>query len=673
MRILIIFGLLVLSNLLFAQNINTCDFSIMDETVNPGDDFYRYSSGRWLDNNSIPLNKHRFGYFDIAKKRIETQLNDMMKICVEKAKNEKNHIENLVGIFYQTGLDSVRINDMKFRLVEKQMIQIDNISNLKDLSEVFAEFQLSGINPFYEIHDYKYWEVRGTHHLYLRQSQLSLEQRKYYLDENYSDIRDLLNKLVKEYFTEAGVDRKIVESNADLILEIETRLAKNYQTENELSNFRKNYNIFSQRKLKKKFKNIKWDYYFQKLEIVDDKIIIGNPKYFEELNNMLSEISLEEWKVYLKWKLLFKTAKYLPGNLSEKYYELKKQINSYEIKTTDYEISIMEAINKSLPQAIGYLYLKYYFDENISKEINKMMKNLKSAFINRIENNEWLSEKAKNLARKKITTMDCKIGGPNINLENYSKLSLSKSNFIQNLFSSKAFETKIRLKKCGNNILDSEWTVNAQSTNAWYGVNRNDITFPAGNINLLFEINAEKAYNYGTLAPTIAHEMTHSLDNTGRLYDSNGKYIDWWDFENKWRRSDVKKFNYISKKLVEQFENYEQNESLKVNGNLTLGENIADLGGLNIAYDAFFQISKNEKQIFINGYSPKQRFFISYAQKWRDLLSDDLKVLYAKYYMHSPPEFRTNGIIYNIDEFYKAFEIQNGKLFLNKKERIEIW
>jgi putative endopeptidase len=313
------------------------------------------------------------------------------------------------------------------------------------------------------------------------------------------------------------------------------------------------------------------------------------------------------------------------------------------------------------------LYTKYYFDKQDKEEVEILVENLRSAFLDRIENNPWLSPKAKNLVSEKISALETKIGGYPIDTLSYGDLDLT-SDFLLNILESKRYSNTVTQLRNGKTIDDSEWTVYPHSTNAWYGTSRNDLTFPAGNINMLFDRNAEPAENYAKLGATIAHEMTHAVDNTGRLYDKNGDYIKWWQFSQKWKSNDIMQFENRSQKLIKLYSNFTILDTLYLNGKNTLGENIADLGGLNIAFDAFRNTIKDHERVLVNGYTPEQRFFISYAQKWADNLSPTLQTFYVKYYMHSPPKYRTNGVVYNIDKFYEVFNITTGK-----RTSIKIW
>ncbi len=667
MRKLTLIILICLPAFLFGQNIKTIDFSIIDTTVAQGDNFYEFSCGLWLKNKILPEGRHRFGFYNIAEKENNIKLLLLMENCANKLNKDADSIEQILGTFYLSGLDTNSIEKIGISAINKQIKIIDDISTSNDLTKVFAYFQLIGINPLFEIYNYTNWEIWGTHFLYLKQTAFSLPEKKYYLDAEYKNERDELEKYISKMFITAGIDTLTSQQNAKLVLKIETRLANNAQTSRELRNSHNNYHLFSYRKLKRTFNNIHWLEYFKLLEITEKKAIIGQPEYFEEINKMISEISIDEWKIYLKWCLIYKSSKYLSKEFSDEYYSYKSKIEGSDVKKASTELFVMQTINETLPNATGHIYCNLYFNDKARNEVNDIINNLQKAYINRIENNIWLSEKTKEKAIHKINNFVFKIGGPEFSSLNCSNIQLSKNEFIQNIFRANSFATKQRLNKSGKGIEKKEWYVTAQSVNMWYTVSRNEITIPAGMINAEFDVDYEKAYNYGTLATTIAHEMTHALDNTGRFYNSEGKRKNWWT------KNDEKIFNLLCEKMITQYNAYHLIDTFYVNGKNTLGENIADLGAVNIAYDAFLLASENEVQQVINGYNAKQRFFIADAQKWRDILSDELKKEYSLYYQHSPPENRCNGVIYNIDGFYEVFKIKTGLLFQEKEKRVTIW
>ncbi|MDP8210015.1 MAG: M13 family metallopeptidase [Candidatus Stygibacter australis] len=598
MKNVIIILILFAGCILSAQAFNSIDYSIIDTSFDPGDDFYRYASGMWLKNNSLPENRSRFGFFDLAENQTNSELISLMQ------KKNDDPLQTLISTFFTSGMDSISIELAGISALEPQMKIIQNISTNTDLTIALAYLQLIGVNPLFEIYSPIYWELRGTHYLYLQRS---------------SNILPV-----------------------DPDLEISQKLAQDIPPPPS------NYNLYSIKKLQRTFSNIQWEEYFKILQIKEKKAVIAQPAYFELINDLLAEYSLEEWKTYLQWILL-----------------------QYATKITeshpDQNLFVMQTIASCLPNLTGHLYTQNYFSSESRNEVHNIITNLQTAFKNRIADKDWLSSATKKKIEEKIDNFTFKIGEPDFYGSDYDNLQIDEYNFMQNVFNSCKFNTLLKLQNCGEIVKKEEWVVPAHSTNAWYSANKNDITLTAAYINQLFSPLNDQATNYAMLGPSIAHEMTHSLDDTGRLYNADGKYKKWW------KKSEIRHFNELTQKLIEQSENYIIIDTLHINGKRSAGENIADAGGLNIAWDAYNIATENDTPAIIKGFTPEQRFFLAYAQKWRDILSDELKRSYAAGYYHAPPEYRTNGNVYNIHDFYKAFNISSGRLYKKEKDRIIIW
>jgi putative endopeptidase len=589
-KIILIF-LISLGGLLYGAELQTIDFSIMDTSIEPGDDFYGYANGKWLVENQIPADVQRWGFYDLAEKKTNDDLIAMMK---EKTEDP---LQNLISDFYYSGIINKSTYSAQLKIIEM-------ISTKADLSRALAYFQLIGVNPLFEIHNPDYWELRGTHYVYLRQAITCIT--------DYPDN------------------------------EIAEQLAK------AITPSKHKYNLYSLKKLNRSFPNIDWDKYFNVLQLPEKKAVIEHPAYFKLVSNLVEEYSIAQWQEFLRLILVNCAAK-------------------LDDTTDDREFFVMKNISSCLPDLTGHLYTKKYFSAETRLKVEMMISNLQKAFKIRINQKDWLSDKTKQKAVQKIDNFTFKIGEPKFDESEYAALTIDSHDFLQNIFNMRKFQTLSRLQKCGKEILKDEWTVAAHSTNAWYSINRNDITLPAANINQIFDPKNDEATNYALLGTHIAHEMTHSLDNLGRRYNPEGKPAKWW------KRKELTHFNELAEILTNHYNGMIIIDTLSVNGKHTLGENIADLGGLNIAFDALRLATINDASNISNGFSPQQRFFIAFAQKWRDLLSDNLKRKYAKSYYHSPPEFRTNGNVYNLDAFYKAFDITNGTLYKEKSQRITIW
>lgn len=646
------------------QNIKLADYQIIDSTVCPGDNFYQFCSGKWINNNKIPSGKHRYGFYDIADKKIQEQIES---VIINSAKNSSgNKLQSEIGKFYASGMDSNLIEKLGISAIDMQLEMIRNIQSKADIIQVLADFQLSGINPLFQLYDYKYWEILDKHYLYLKQSSFGLSKEQF-SDNNYANEQKVYKKLIKRILELSSENNDTIEKLTDFIYNLESKLSELQYSESELRNFHKNYNLYSIQQASKQYNNIDWNTYLENLNGNIDKFIIAQPKYFDEIDQQFTELTIEQWKVYLKWQLLFSSSAYLSSPFSDTFKEFRNETGKNHVYQEDRNKLTCHIINQSLNEAVGYLYKENNLNEATIKQVEKINESLRKSFIARIEQNTWLSNKAKNNGIEKVNNMNFKIGGPEFNEADYSSLDLSESTFLQNIFACKKTTTRLRLEKCGTPKLNEEWTVSAHSTNAWYSSNRNDITIPAGNINMLFSNKSDVASNYGSFAVNVAHEMTHGFDNTGRNYDANGK------FKNLWTRSDEKNFEMLTKALIAEYNNFHLTDSFYVNGKATLSENIADLGAIQIAFDALQNELQKEDLSDDEILKYNQMFFVAYAQKWRDLLSDTLKVYYSKHYQHAPPEARCNLVLYNTDSFYQVFNIQNGKAYKEVSKRISIW
>nr|NQU90804.1 M13 family metallopeptidase [Bacteroidota bacterium] len=633
-------------NIVFSQESKTIDFDILDTTISPDVDFYRYCSGKWLDTAQIPEGYSRYGFFDMMEAKIDRQLINLMQY-VPKTLNDKNDsLHAMINKFYQSGMDTVQLRKQGILAIEKQLSLIKNIQATGQLVEVIAYLQLIGINPVFEIHQPKYWELRGIHYLYLRQTNL-------YVQDGANNNEGPLIENSMKLFQWCGYQTEEAREKSNAAVQIEKELSLKAQSEDDLYDFINNYNLFTIKKLDKEYGSINWEAYLNRLGLNSkSKVIIGQPEYFKQVDHLIATIPIDKWKSYLEWKLLMGSSKYMGKDFRQVADQIQNQYFNSGKPEVSRELFVMKTICRALPATMEQLYALAFFDENTQHEVGVMVENLRKAFIQRIEQNQWLDESTKDKAKLKIENINFKIGAPPMKVCEIPYPDIPDENFIQNIFNARTFHVKCQFTKFDKKVEKSDWTVLAFSTNAWYGTSRNDVTLPAGYINQLFNINKDKAYNYGTLGTGIAHEMTHAIDDMGRKYDQEGKYKNWWKI------TDEKMFNALTKKLTGQYNQYIIIDTIYVNGEQTLDENIADAGGLNIAFDAFVNAVSAVNSDTISGYSPQQRFFIAYGQKWRDLISDETLKKYRSYY-HSLPKYRTNGVVSNSIEFYKAFGLNN--------------
>jgi putative endopeptidase len=463
----------------------------------------------------------------------------------------------------------------------------------------------------------------------------------------------------------------VAEKNASTVVSIETQLAKASFTNIENHDPQKTYNKLDIEGLNKLSQNIKWAAYFAQTGYPDLKEInIYQPGFFKELGNMMKSVSVEDWKTFLRWQLINNTANYLSKDFQDQNFDFYYTTLSGQEKMEPRWKLVLDATSGSLGEAIGQLYVEKYFPPVAKERMIALVMNLKVSLKQRIENLAWMGPQTKLEAEAKLDSMRVKVGYPN-KWRDYSALEITPDSYVMNILNSLAFEFRFTMNKIGKPVDREEWGMTPQTVNAGYDPNKNEIVFPAGILQPpFFNLDADDAVNYGAIGMVIGHEMTHGFDNQGRQYDKVGNLRDWWTKE------DSKSFEDHTAKLIDQYNKYEVLDSTFINGKLTLGENIADLGGATIAFNAYkLSLEGKAAPNPISGYTNFQRFFLSYAQIWRTNMRDQELRKRVKTDVHSPAKVRINGVVYNMPEFYEAFsDIKPGdKLFRAPEQRPVIW
>ncbi len=657
-----LFAFLLLPGTGFSESNIGLQLDLIDTTIQPEKDFYQFASGLWLNSAKRPESYGRYGYHNFSKNLVENDIVELLKGY--DGKGSEVNSNQLVNLFYEQGMDTTTIELQNISGIRKQLNLIDNIDNLDDLQDVLAEFQLIGVNPFFGIHTPYYWELWGVNYLYLHQAYAGLNEPKQYTSESTVEI---YRNYIVSTFKMIGNDDETAKNSAETVINIERQLAKKAYSKKRLNNFRKNYHEYTYNKLEKLVPEICWDDYFSSLGLeYYETVIIGNPGYFRAVGKLLRESELKDIKTYLHWRLLYKSSPYLSKEYLESFYNFKKETAGWQVEIPR-DIMLHDIIRRDLSDVLSQLYTDFYYPKERKDKIDEMIDNLKSAFATRLKNNPWLSEDSKSKAIEKLNCINFKAGTAEKKYD-YSNLKLYDTVFIQNLFTIRKHNWHQHFQIMGKDIDASEWATHPLNTNAWCGLDRNDVTITAASINTLFVPGSDDASNYGMLGSRIAHEITHGFDNTGMKYDKDGNY------NNLFTRSDRSKFKKRAKLLAKQYNQYLVLDNYHVNGKKTLGENIADLGGLLIAYDAYKLSLDGVPSDTIDGYSGEQRFFIAYAQKWRELF-DDRTLINSLNGWHSPPRYRTNGVVYNVPGFYEAFKLngRDGTMTRPEDEVIEIW
>jgi putative endopeptidase len=644
----------------------------LDTTTKPGDDFYQYANGGWLKNNPIPADKSRFGAFEEIDELNTTQLKGIMEEVAADKSAKAGSIKQKIGDFYTSGMDTVKIEKDGVKAIQSELDKIDALKTLADVQKQIAYNHAAGMPGLFGI--YASQDEKNSEKIIaqLGQGGLGLPDRDYYLatDGRSKEIRAEYQKHLVHVFVLLGQPKDVAAKSAETVIKIETALATASTTRVELRDPIKNYNKMDLEGLKKIAPQFDWALYFSNIGLAQVKEMnVGQPKFFTAMAKLTKTIPVDQWKTYLKWNLVRSSSSYLSSAFDKEHFAFYGTVLSGIKQMKPRWKRVVDETSGSLGEAVGQLYVEKYFPAKAKERMIKLVGNLKIALNERIQNLKWMSAVTKKEAETKLEKINVKIGYPDKWID-YSKLTISKDSYFVNVMNANRFEVKRNLDKIGKPVDRTVWDMTPQTVNAYYNPNMNEIVFPAGILQPpFFYFDADDAVNYGAIGVVIGHEMTHGFDDQGRLYDKVGNLHNWWTKE------DAVNFEKQTKVLIDQYDNYKILDSLHVNGKLTTGENIADLGGINVSYTALQKaLQGKDLTAKIDGFTIDQRFFLSYAQVWRNNIRDQELMRRLKEDVHSPGIARVNGIVYNIPAFYKAFNIKTtDKRFIPEEKRANIW
>ncbi|MCP4251558.1 MAG: M13 family metallopeptidase [bacterium] len=641
------------------------DLSLLDRTIAPGDDFYAFANGAWLQAAPQQEQCASYGAYDIADERILRDLLSLMRPAA--GDDDPDSLREFVRAFFASGMDQAAIESIGLSALSPELAAIDGVQDEESLSRVLARLQLAGVTPFFKIHRPANWELLGTNHLYLRQTSLGLADN----DISGRTADERVVGAYWEYMTETfgrlGSSPRAAATLASRIIALERRLAAVAMSQAELRDFKQNYNLLSLGRLDKLVPGVAWQTFFATLGMENpDQVVVGQPKYFREIGRVIGQGDWGLIRGYLKWALVLECAPYLSSDIEQAHAAVVETIRGRPMRPRSPALRVAAIVNAEAPDAVGSLYLREFLPESSRARVQAIIANLRAAFHRRILNSDWLSERTKTRALDKLAAMRFRIGGAEQS-PSHPSIDAADSAFLRNVFKARMHRLGEHLGRIGQPVNGAAWYVAAQSSNSWYAPSRNTIILTAGGINSTFRPDADDAYNYGSFAETVAHEMTHAFDQQGRLYDEAGKRRDWWS----WR--DAAAFKHKARKFAKHYGAYTVLDGTPVDGNKTLDENVADLGGLSVAFDAYLLSLGDKDPPVLDGFTGRQRFFLAFAQKWREVLSECAMRKRAAGW-HAPPRFRANGPVYNSAGFYEAFpDAAPGQSALPPDERITIW
>jgi putative endopeptidase len=680
-RQLIILGLLAgagLVTLAFKENFGTdsaykaIDPANFNTSVRPQDDFYEYVNGNWIKKNPIPATETGWGNFNVLNEKSQAALRS---ICEESAANTKaaaGSNEQKIGDFFASGMDSAAIEAEKLYAIQPMLDRISQMKFPADITLTIAalhKVQAGAGFGFFVMADMKDSKVNMP---YLFQNGTGLPEKDYYLSDDLKSFRESYKTHLHNMFKLMGDDEATATKNAEMVFDFEKKLADSSMSAVEMRDQEKQYNKMTIAEVKKLAPDFSWPVYFKTLQAPDMKeIIVAQPAFMRQFNKMITTEPIAAWKAYCRWHLVHLCAAKLYKPIADENFAFYGTALSGAQKQQPRWKRVLATTDGALGEALGQLYVARNFSEESKKRVNVMVDNLMAAYTERIKTRDWMSDPTKQAALAKLGTILRKLGFPD-KWRDYSGLNISRKSYVMNFLHSNTFDVSYNLNKLNKPVDRMEWGMTPATINAYYNPSNNEIVFPAAIMQApFFDARADDAVNYGAMGAIIGHELTHGFDDQGSMFDSEGNMKNWWS------EDDTKQFNAKTQQLVNQFNNFVAIDSmnLHVNGELTLGENIADLGGLTIAYYAYkHSLIGKEAPAKIDGFTGEQRFFMSWAQGWRNSQRPNALINMVKTNPHAPAKFRVLGPLSNMQEFYDAFGVQpTDKMYRKPEDRVLIW
>jgi putative endopeptidase len=646
--------------------------SNIDTTINPADDFFQFANGAWLKANPIPASESSWGIGKVLQEDIYSK---MKKVSEDAAKSSavKGSNEQKIGDFWAMGMDSVKLEKEGIDPLKPELAIIENIKNKEELLDAVALFQTYLLSPMFSINIFQDLKQSDKYAFYLWQGGLGMPERDYYFktDERNANIRNEYKKHLTNEFKLMGENEANAIFKGQKVFEIEKYLAQSHRTIEALRDQYKNYNPMTVNELQKLTPSVLWQKAFEKMGLKNvDTIIVGQPEFIKTVEVALNKFSIDDWKSYLKWQLVGSFSDKLSKAYEEESFNFFGKILEGSKEQKPRWKRVLDAQENALGDALGQLFVKEFFPEKAKKRYEYMVESVKNAYAENIKALDWMSAETKAKALDKLQKVSKKVGYPAV-WKDFSTMQIDRSGYARNSINSKKWWFNYMASKYGKSVDRNEWGMTPQTYNAYYNPSNNEIVLPAA----IFmvpgfaddEIDDAVVYGYGA-ASTIGHEITHGFDDQGRQYDAIGNLVAWW------LPQDSIKFTERAKMLVDQFNEYVAVDTMHVRGEATLGENIADLGGVVLGLNAFKKTEQYKKGEKIGGYSPIQRYFMGYALGW---MTQQTKERAAKQIMtdvHSPANLRVNGIFVNIPEFYEAFNVKStNKMWRDPAKRVKIW
>jgi len=643
----------------------------MDTTVAAGTDFYEYACGGWIKNNPLKPEYARFGTFDQLLENNQEQL----RVLIEELSatpHEAGSVAGKIGALYAMGLDSTKLNADGVAPVKEELAAINALATKSDVSKMVATLHKEGMAPFFALFVGADEKNSAMNIVQLYQAGIGMGDRDYYLleDEGSAKMRDAYRAYINKLFTLAGSSPEQADAAVDAVMKIEKAIAEISYGREDLRDSQKNYNKLAYEDFKQIESPLDWDVYFESMGLAGLKELDAKQiNFYKDMNKALQNTTVDEQKYYLAFNLLSAAAPYLSDDFVDADFEFYGKVMSGKQEQQPRWKRSLNTVNGALGEAVGEMYVEKYFPASSKEKMLTLVGNLQTALSERINGLEWMSDTTKAKAQEKLAAFTVKIGYPD-KWRDYSGLEIKDDSYWANVRRSNIFDMAYQLADVDKPVDKSRWHMNPQTVNAYYNPTTNEICFPAAILQPpFFNPDADDAVNYGAIGVVIGHEMTHGFDDQGRNYDKDGNLIDWWTAE------DAVRFTERADKLVDQYDQIIVIDTLHANGRFTLGENIADHGGLLVAHQAYLNSLKGkETPAPIDGFTNEQRFFLGYATLWGQNIRPEEIRRRTKIDPHSLGKWRVNAALRNIAPFYAAFDIKEGDpMFMAPVDRVVIW
>lgn len=643
----------------------------MDRSVDPRKDFYQFATGTWVRENPVPADKSRWGSFSELTERNFFLIRELLEGCANASGADATPLRRFVGDFYASAMETERLEELRLAPIRADLAAIAALDSVEALVRQAARFHREGISGLFESFAYPDKRDSSVYAFYLVQGGLSLPDREYYLKEEFAEVAAAFRATVAKSFGFLGWSPADAEAAAATVFSVESKLALASRSRTELRDEEKNYHKVTVDELARRDPRTPWRSYLVARELPPlDHVIVGQPEFFDSLDHLLHEYPLSDWKIYLTWQFYHASAPFLHAEAEDEDFAFFHKVLLGQPEPEPRWLRSAKVLDAAVGEAVGRLYVERYFPPEARARMAELVGDLRAVFRERLAKLPWMTEATRRKALAKFDRFTPKIGHPDV-FRDYSSVRIDRSDYLGNYRRAAAFDVHRQIVRVGGPVDRTEWGMTPPQVNAYFDPTKNEIVFPAGILQPpFFDLALDDAVNYGGIGAVIGHEITHGYDDQGRKYGPDGNLEDWWS------EADASEFNHRAKAVVEEYNSYEALPGVHVNGELTLGENIADIGGVSIAFEALQRrlAADPSRRKVVDGLTPEQRFFISFAQIWRlNIREPDLRFRLTVD-PHSQGRFRVLCPCSNLPAFSEAFGIRpDDPMWRPDDRRISIW